>query len=274
MLTTQATRKPSKLLSCQDSIFPLVCLWSFNFPKNKPCSYIFFSSFSKDNCELRASMTSPLPLQRQTGLWKKIHYIFWNFRNFDDRISSFTGDLPAAPLSHGSRCRLSKQCSPEPSSPPLLTSSSTREPKWLKINAGGRRGSCRPAEWVSWSSSSLGHEGSSWCEMGHRVGAGLGAGEEMSPFSLGQCWRMCALHHCLVPYGPSSDASSPGRACTTGEMLSLLQNCYSLIVMEKKNKIRWTNFSWSWEEKACAISNLTANWTSFAVLSHQPRQQC
>lgn len=150
----------------------------------------------------------------------------------------------------------------------------TREPKWLKTNAGGRRGSCCPTEWVSWSSSPLGHEGSSWCEMGHRVGAGLGAGEEMSPFSLGQCWRMCALHYCLLPCGPSRDPSSPGRACTTGEMLSLLQNCYSLIVMEKKNKIRWTNFSWSWEEKACAISNLTANWTFFAVLSHQPHQQC
>lgn len=198
-------------------LFPLVCLWSFNFPKNSLAPTFSFLPFL-----MTIVSYEPLWPDLCKGAldYRRKYTAFSEISEISLAEMWFLPSLRTCQVMPWATawCKLGKQCSPEQSSCPLLTSSSCSALR----NQSGRRGSCYSAQWVSWCSSLLSHKGSSWHETGHRLGTRPGDGEEMTPFSPGQCRLICALRYCLLACGPSIDPSSCGCICTTFPIEKLL----------------------------------------------------
>lgn len=102
-------------------------------------------------------------------------------------------------------------------------------------------GSCCLAQWVPWSSLLLSHNSLNRQETGLRAGQDWILGRRwIIPPGAALVWVSTALPP--PPRALFCEPSYCGCAYTTWKMVSLLKNCYFLTVMEKKNKITWTNF--------------------------------
>lgn len=127
VLTTQASRKSCKLILWEAFIFPLVCLWFYNFPERKTLIVYFLP--------VLITIGSYVPLWPNTLLCKdRLDYRRKYATSSENSEMSLTESKFLPPLM---TCQLMPWAMARRAG--WAMGAAIRIPRWLKISTGGRR---------------------------------------------------------------------------------------------------------------------------------------